>query len=240
MHEDPENGEPLEWNQPVRIRHVLYRRYIKVMFTESYLTKNNLYYKPDGTLKYKKNTSMDSSRKVGFASALKDKAINEADNYYISLVDDYQDPHTLFELKPVVAATDEDYIPSNSILRIMHRTTQSYIKVQDDITKFGDTVRRDQSISFDYWFSDLKNEGEKQDSQVELEDDENSSAGNSESDGRSHGSRTSAGTNYSQTGRYAAGWRTIRKILMTKEGVDQHVFMVTGVKNITYDYIQYS
>ena len=97
----------------------------------------------------------------------------------------------------------------------MHTTTESYIKAQETSTKLGDVVRRDSaSTSFDYWFSELKT-NDPFDNQVEPDLDEHSSAGHSESDRHSQGSRTSAAMSLTSMAGEGARRRPIRKLLMT-------------------------
>ena len=96
----------------------------------------------------------------------------------------------------------------------MHKITQSYLKAEED--RLGDVVRRDTATSFDYWFSEL-NTGDQSLVDQEAADDA-SSAGHSESDRLSQGSRTSAGM--TSIGGDGGRRRPIRKLLMTTEGVD--------------------
>ena len=134
-------------------------------------------------------------------------------NYCISLVNDYRDPNTIFELKNVSAKSDETYVPSNSLLRIMHTATQSYITAHDDSSTSQEVARCVSSTSFDYWFSGLAKDKVPEHSDSERVDKDESSYEPSEtSDKEDYGPQTSTSmTLWSKYYRKLA----IRKLVMT-------------------------
>jgi hypothetical protein len=135
---DPSAGDVLKWNSPIRIRHVLYGMYLKVMFSASYLEAKGLKYTSDGKVKEVgqfANLVKEKARRRGnrLIEILKEKDTNKRD-YEISLIDDYSDPHTVFELVQVASHQDTEYIPQNSLFRIRHTTTNSYLKTEESST----------------------------------------------------------------------------------------------------------
>ena len=189
---------------------------MKVIFTERYLMNNGLYYKPDGTLHKTNNLpAYVRSASMLYNEATVDNILINFGNYCISLVNDYRDPNTIFELKNVSAKSDETYVPSNSLLRIMHTATQSYITAHDDSSTLQEVARCVSSTSFDYWFSGLAKDKKPDDSSAAKDDQEVSESSyepSENSDEENYGPQTS--TTMTLQSKYY-GKLAIRKLVMT-------------------------
>jgi hypothetical protein len=124
-----ENGDPIESKLPVRLRNVLYNVYLKVIFTEKYLKENGLKYTSERKIKPVKKGLGDVNEGEGVTVV---SMLISRKDYDISLTRDFRDTDTIFEILPLQANAENDYISLNSLVRIRHKTTGAFIKIDDD------------------------------------------------------------------------------------------------------------
>ena len=240
------SGEPIEWEEPFRLKHLVYNSYLRVTYSQSFLDKNNLMYTQAGELVTKDGSPMsDLNFEVengkGFIDFLNAKArgVVDEDNYTLSFTKNYQDPNTLFEGVSIAGQQVSDYVPVNGLIRIRHKETNAILKSEES-SAFKLPSAQKNSSSYMYWFGEIQN---PESLEEDKKDDSDKSSHTGSGTGSIAGSITSQGT-YRSLGTLAEKELKekdkFKKLQLSKQGADQHVFLVRHCSNITYDYFLYA